>query len=267
MVLVRPESIVDLDRYPIADLAQEAGQTLVANCRAQLLETGACVLNGFLRAEQVPPVLDEVEDSLQDAFYDRKHHNVYLAADDRERSPDHPRNRSQMTDSATLAYDLIPKDCRLERLYHWRSLQDFIASVLGFERLHPMADPLGALNLLVYRDGSQTGWHFDNANFVVTLMLRPAEQGGRYQYAPFVRLAEDEGLESVVRILGGEESGLLELEQGPGALVLFQGRNTLHRVTPVAGAKPRVIAVLSYDPEPGTVMSAHTQKIFYGRAA
>ncbi len=54
---------------------------------------------------------------------------------------------------------------------------------------------------------------------------------------------------------------------GPGALVLFRGRRALHRVTPVEGVRPRIIAVLSYDPEPGKRLTPHTQRLFYGRAA
>ncbi|MCH7795534.1 MAG: hypothetical protein IH900_10415 [Proteobacteria bacterium] len=41
----------------------------------------------------------------------------------------------------------------------------------------------------------------------------------------------------------------------------------LHRVTPVEGAHPRLLAVLSYDPEPGKMLTEHTRKIFYGRVA
>ena len=184
----------------------------------------------------------------------------------RIRSRRHPRNRRMMTDSATLACDLIPKDCRLDRIYRWPPLHGFIAKLLGFAELHPYADPLAALNILVYRPGSQTNWHFDNANFVVTLMLRQGTSGGAYQYAPFIRGGADE-FERVGTVLDGGEEGVLELKQDPGALVLFQGRNTLHRVTPVEGDVSRLVAVFTYDPEPGKILAEHTRRTFYGRAA
>ncbi len=57
----------------------------------------------------------------------------------------------------------------------------------------------------------------------------------------------------------------LDLEAG--ALVVFRGRTALHRVTPVEGARPRLLAVLSYDPEPGKMLTEHTRRIFYGRVA
>ncbi len=38
-------------------------------------------------------------------------------------------------------------------------------------------------------------------------------------------------------------------------------------VAPVAAGRPRLLAVLSYDPEPGKMLTEHTRKIFYGRVA
>jgi hypothetical protein len=47
-----------------------------------------------------------------------------------------------------------------------------------------------------------------------------------------------------------------------GALVLFRGRYALHRVTPVEGARPRLLAALSYDPEPGrTLYRTHPEDL------
>ncbi|MGF1608219.1 MAG: hypothetical protein ACFCUQ_02405 [Kiloniellales bacterium] len=54
---------------------------------------------------------------------------------------------------------------------------------------------------------------------------------------------------------------------GEGALVLFRGRHSLHRVTPVEGARPRLVAVLSYDSEPGVMLTEYNRKLFYGRAS
>ncbi len=266
MTMMPPDGLIDLDRYPIHELAQSRTRDLVEDCRAQLSETGACVLENFLVGERIKPLLAEIEGHLSEAFYAKKRHNAYLIGDDSSFPPDHPRNRPLTTSSATLAYDLIPKDCLLDRIYHWDPLRAFIAKVLRFDRLFPYADPLGALNVLVYRDGCETGWHFDNANFVVTLLLQPAERGGLYQYVPFIRNAHEENFDHVARVLDGEPTGVMELKQGPGALVLFQGRFTLHRVTAVSGQKPRLISVFSYDREPGKMLTEHTCRTFYGRA-
>ena len=238
----------------------------IAQAHADLAVSGAAVLSGFVTADVAQAMLSEVEPVLDRAFFKPKIHNVYLVADDPALPEDHPRNAKVTTTSATLAYDLIPEG-RLRQLYLSADLRQALARVLGFDELHPYADPLAGLNVLTYRDEAETGWHFDNANFVVTLMLRPAEAGGDYQYLPFSRSDADEGYDHVARMLSGSTDGLLSLHQGAGDLVIFRGRHTLHRVTPVHGRDPRVVAVFSYDPEPGKLLHEDTRRKFYGRAA
>ncbi len=71
----------------------------------------------------------------------------------------------------------------------------------------------------------------------------------------------------MARVLDGARAGVRALDMDPGALVLFRGRYALHRVTPVEGEAPRLLAVLSYDPEPGKMLTEHTRTLFYGRVA
>jgi len=257
---------INLASHPITDLDSARGKALVDWCKTRLHAEGAFVLEGFLRQEALAAMLDELEGVLANAFYKPKTHNPYLAPDDESFPTLHPRNRQQQTNSATLAYDFITRDTLLDRIYRWPPLRAFIARTLGFAELHPYADKLAAVNVLVYPPGTQTGWHFDNANFVVTLMLRQAQRGGVYEYAPFVRAPDKDNFPAVEAVLDGHSASVHTLEQSAGDLVVFQGRYTLHRVTEVHGTEPRLIAVLSYDVEPGTMLSPHTRKTFYGRS-
>ena len=50
-----------------------------------------------------------------------------------------------------------------------------------------------------------------------------------------------------------------------GALVLFRGRNALHRVTPVEGERTRMLVVLAYNAKPGISLSESARMTFYGR--
>jgi hypothetical protein len=52
-----------------------------------------------------------------------------------------------------------------------------------------------------------------------------------------------------------------------GTLNVFAGKNTAHRVTPVRGARSRVVAVFSYYDNPGVTFSSAERIGFYGRAA
>jgi len=51
----------------------------------------------------------------------------------------------------------------------------------------------------------------------------------------------------------------------PGTLVLFRGRNSMHRVTPVTGDTTRMLVVLAYNSQPGIALSESASNTFYGR--
>ena len=66
------------------------------------------------------------------------------------------------------------------------------------------------------------------------------------------------------QVLNGETPSKT-LAMGAGALVLFRGRNSMHRVTPVEGCPTRILAVLAYNTQPGVSLSESARRTFYGR--
>lgn len=263
-----PEDLVDLARYPLAD--PSAAEALVAEGQESLEHDGAFVLEGFLKPAAVARALRELEGLWDAAYYPVQRHNVYLAAGDPAFPPDHPRNRLFESDKGGLADDQVPAGSVLKTIYHWDRLQAFIAAVLGVPRLYPYADPLASLTVNIFHPGQQLAWHFDNADWAFTLLLQSAAAGGVYEYAPWIRAPGEENYEAVAAVLDGRSGGrecVRRLDMAAGALVLFRGRHSLHRVTPVEGDRPRIVAVLSYDPEPGVALSEHTRRLFYGRVA
>ena len=256
---------IDLSRYPIDALGSPRRERLVASCRDAIGERGACVFEGFVAPEIVAGIAREVEPCLDRAWYRTKRHNVYLDDEDPAYGAYHPRNAIQRTDSATLAYDFIPKAGLLDSIYHWSPMRRFIADVLAFEALFPYVDDVTPVNVLVYPPGTGTGWHFDIAEFVVTLLIRSPRGGGVYEYAPFIRDPDNEGYDAVEAILAGDARGVHELSQPEGALVIFKGHYTLHRVTPIQGDISRLVGVLSYASASGQKTSAYNRRTFYGR--
>lgn len=259
------ENIIDLRRYPLDQLDSPQGQAFTDLCRAQLERDGALVLDGFLKPEMVKSVLDELSPKFSESYYCSQHHNVYLRATDPEMPADHARNRQVVSDKGCLADDQIPQGSGLRMVYDWPPLKAFIARVLNYEELYPFADPLASLNVNIAQEHQQLGWHFDNSAFAVTLLLQSPVKGGVFQYVPGVRSASDPGYDGVQEILNGTHGGVKELAQAPGALALFRGRYALHTVTPSIGPRPRVVAVLCYDPEPGRMLTEFTRQLFYGR--
>lgn len=261
--------MIDLVRYPIAPLDSRSTRALAEKCRAELAAGGSCLLPGFLTPPAVARMAQEAAAvaPLAHRKPGGRGGTAYLAPPDESYPDRHPRRRLQTSSVGAVAYDLIPGGSLIRRLYEWDGLLDFLAAALGNERLYRYADPLGALNLAVMGAGDHLLWHFDQTDFVVSILLQDCETGGDFEYVPNIRSAECENYDRVSRLLDGDRSEVVRLDMAPGTLALFMGRHSIHRVTPIGGRIPRFIALLGYDTKPGT-MSTEALKISrYGRTA
>ena len=70
--------------------------------------------------------------------------------------------------------------------------------------------------------------------------------------------------EGVQQVLNGAIKGQ-NLAINAGDLVLFRGRDALHRVTPTEGDTTRMLVVLAYNSEPNVELSESARMTFYGR--
>jgi len=265
MEVGHPSELVDLARYPIADLQSPAARELIAYCRDHLQSTGCCVLPNFVKAEAVQKMVRESEALVPQTYWSTVVGNAYLEPEDKTLPADNPRNMTEATKLGALAYDQIPTTDAIRRLYEWDGLMNFLAGALGKEQLYRYADPMGALNVAVMKDGDYLRWHFDQTDFVTSITLQDADEGGDFECVPLIRNPNSENYDRVRSVLQGDRQGVVKVELNPGALVLFQGRYTLHRVTPIQGKTLRLVALLGYDTQPGVVSSEHLRYMRYGR--
>ncbi len=184
--------VIDLARYPIADLSTEAGRSFADQCRQTYRETGLCMLPEFILPNAQKILANEANSIYQDAYFCDSTHNAYLTEDDPELESDDVVNRQEKTYVGSVPYDRIPDQTALRNLYLWDPLKDFIGYVLGKQTFYRFADPLGACSINVFVDGGEHGWHFDESEFTVTLMLQPPLSGGTFEYVPQIRGREDE---------------------------------------------------------------------------
>jgi hypothetical protein len=222
------------------------------------------VLPGFLRDEVLPPLAAECDALAPDGHFSEVQGTPYIDLPDLEAPEGHPRRTLGRTALSAVAYDRFPAGSRLRALYEWDPLLEFVRVLLGRERLFRYADPLGALNLAVMRDGDELAWHFDQTDFVVSLAIQSSESGGDFECVPMVRSASDERYDAVAAVLRGDEKPLT-VPMTPGTLMLFEGRRSIHRVTPIRGPRPRYVALLAYDTKPGTDSSPLLKRVRYGR--
>lgn len=262
------EDIVDLTRYPIDGPNSPEGRRLITTCARRFVEDGVVTLPGFLHPDAVRSIAAEATMLVERAFFCRSEHNVYLDAGDPSLPADHARNRSLTTSVGSIANDLLADDGVLQRLYDSPALTAFVGGVLGLKSLFRTEDPLGAVSVNVYNEGDAHAWHFDESRFSVTIMIQEPDDGGRFEYVRGLReglgAPDDAG---VGRVLDGDTPQVRQLDFPAGTLSIFGGRDTLHRVTPIAGATARLVPVLTYDTAPGAVNSPEVQRLFWGRTS
>ncbi|MDN5790490.1 MAG: hypothetical protein L0H25_06440 [Micrococcales bacterium] len=259
--------VVDLDRYPIHDLDSERGQALVSACREELGVTGVCNLEGFITPSAVAAMVALAGELKDKAWPSDRTHTIYFEPVDETVPAEHPRAHQVRSAKRGIAYDHIPADAPMRRLYESDDLTSFIATVLGKPVLYRSADPLDALQVTTFRPGDELGWHFDRSEFSMTVMYQQADKGGDFEYVPGLRSETDENYEAVQRVLEGDRTGIKILPSAPGTLAFFRGEHALHQVTPVEGSTPRINSVLTYGERPDMKLNDLTSELFYGRTS
>ncbi|MGR3511661.1 MAG: HalD/BesD family halogenase [Paracoccaceae bacterium] len=251
--------IVDIERHPLEAAA------FVATCKDTLDRDGVLALPGFITPAALAAMQTEAEAGRPKAYFCTQAHSVYLA-NDPAYPPEHPANRKVMSSKGCICDDDVPAGSPLRALYDARAFRDFVRGVTGQGELYPYADPLSSINIHYAERGQELGWHFDNSSFAITLLIQKPDAGSRFEYVTNLRDADagEMNYSGVGALLDGEtEPEVLDME--PGTLVLFRGRNSLHRVSPNESDRTRMLAVLAYNAEPGVSLSESARMTFYGR--
>lgn len=277
---------IDFESYPIdGPFTTSKLHSIVDNARRSLVETGCASFPGFLTPEATALAASEAASKSANAFVTDSEHNVWqLPHDDPTRSAADVRNTRMRTRVASIAYDELDSESPLRRLYAYDPLVDFVAAVTSQPRLFRLADPLGACSVNIFRPGWHHAWHFDEAEFTVTLSLQQSDQGGEFEFTPPLRRHQhDLAAPAVARILNERSPYRVaaDYDSGsvtplvtaapfvPGTLQIFAGRYSLHHVKRISqgASRERLAAVLCFATEPGVVNSPSCQRMFWGRKA
>ncbi len=226
---------------------------------------GVSVIPGFVSPEAIAAMVDECDKLAVDAYHQDVQGTPYLELPDDGWPDGHPRVTWDRSSVHTIGYDQFPSTSLIRQLFESDDFRAFLSGVLGRSPLYRYADPIGALNVAVMTEGDQLGWHFDQTDFVVSLAIQSSESGGDFENAALLRGA-DENYDEVAAVLRGDRRDEVVVEpMTPGTLMLFEGRRSLHRVTPIAGDRPRYVALFGYDTKPDTMSSDLLKQIRYGR--
>ena len=255
---------IDTDRYPIAQPGP-ARDALIAGLRADLAANGCAVLKGFVRDSRLPELVAESDRVAAHGHRNFNRTNAYFTQDRPDLPPSHPLRRFYDRSNAFVPADNFGADSVLRAIYAWPAFAPFVQAALGEEHFYPYSDPLADVIVNLAEAGNGFPWHFDTNNYTVTLAIQNAESGGDFEYSPHLRTPIDENYAGVEAVLDGDSRLIRTLQLEPGDLQIFKGRYSLHRVTPLAGNRPRYVAIFSYVEEPGMVGSPERTRQLYGR--
>lgn len=243
---------INAERYRLDDPA------LISHTNHQMRNEGVCVLPQFITSSAVQSMVDECHKLAPLAHRSAPKRNPYLTQASGEGTA-----TAVLYDSLeVLAYDHFPTTSMLRQLYESDDLLEFIRACLGVDELYRYADPFGALNVSIMRDGDVLDWHFDMTDFVVSIALQSSSSGGDFENASRIR---DEGDRAIAELLAGDRARVRVEPMSAGTLMLFNGRRSMHRVSPIVGEVPRYVALLAYDTKPGTDSTDELKLSRYGR--
>lgn len=257
-------SPINLSAFPLSDAARCFA--ILRDAKEVLRRVGMVTLDDFLTPRAVQDTLSIARPAFEtDSFQHRREHNIYFQPSVEGVASDHPALATLQTANRTLCADQLAAT-PLMALYEDPVFISFLANLMGKPALYTMDDPLARVNAMTYREGEALNWHFDRSEFTTTILLEAPEAGGNFEYRPALRTADDANYDGVAKLLRGEDRRVQTVTLKPGALNVFKGCNTAHRVTPPVGDRPRTVAVLSYYEAPGVMFTAAERIGFYGRS-
>ena len=264
-MVFEPTSSINLDRYPILDLASPHAKAVIDEARRSLVDHGYAELPQFVQSNFVEALRVDAESLVERSHRSQGLGTAYLGAPDLTVDETHPLRRTMPYGVRAVGYDAIPLSSPLRQLYEFEPLTRFIEAAVNRGHLYPYGDPFGALNLSVMAEGDELQWHYDQTDFVVSLAIQPSDAGGSFDVVPLMRNSNDEHFAAVKALFDGDESSVVTLPMTPGTLLIFEGRNSIHRVSPIGGSSYRHVGLLAYDTVEGRQGSATLRQTRYGR--
>jgi len=267
--------LVDLEKYPLHLPQSTEYDELIEFCKTQLRKYGSVDLPGFIRAEVLYQMAEQV-----DNLPSHNRLNIvsaYGAALDDEptemnktlplkNGQAHPARRKFAQDVFAVAGDMIPSSALIRKVYESPMVLRFLAKSQGKEIIYHMDDEFQNINVHYMYDGCTRAWHYDGTDTVITILLQKPIQGGEYEFAPFIRGEKkgDENFEAVAKLFEGSYEKSIVKNADAGTLNLFNGLRSLHRVRTVYGPRKRIIAILSYHTEPNLKGAVQKNIKLYG---
>jgi hypothetical protein len=237
-------------------------------CRREFLSTGILAVSNFIKSQFVDEIKKEILSRKSDKFKGESNTNIFQSSSlSEEYEDDHVLNRFYRTTNSCLSGKSIPNDFLVRKIYQSGELKDFVSKVVGLSPIYHLNDPVGDVTVNWMDEGDEIGWHFDQANFVVILIIQKAGRGGVYEVAPKSRFEFDSGendYERQMAVLDGNDQNIIKLAPNDCELIIHDGFHSLHRITKVTEDPERITCLLSYGDEQDRKLDDECRMMFYG---
>ncbi|MEK9613535.1 MAG: hypothetical protein VW080_06380 [Flavobacteriaceae bacterium] len=233
----------------------------------ELNQKGILVFSDFINKTGLKKMTLEAEQLKDQSYASTSEYNVYVQPSDPRFGENSARNRIMKTTKKCIPNDLIASDSPLIKVYNDPKIKAFFATLFGVPKLYPYADLLSSVNINYYDPGDALGWHFDNSDFTITLLIKNCIEGGDYQYFTDMRYNKD-GSENYALVESILDQKLKPETQSTkaGDLMVFRGNKSLHQVTKVCNGE-RVLVTFNYNTQKGIPLSEASRRTFFGRIA
>ncbi|CAF3357216.1 unnamed protein product [Rotaria sp. Silwood1] len=165
----RTHTLIDYKTYPLHDRESNAYNKLILNSRQEFLSTGCLYLSHFLTQETLSNILNEINSILTNSS--RTLYNSYVEHTDNLYSTSTSNknlNEIESSSKTIIAYDQIPNESLLRKIYSWNSLTNFITDIIQiYPHLYPSCDELGALYINIYGQSNKLTSIYNEAGSLV----------------------------------------------------------------------------------------------------
>ncbi len=245
------EQVIDLERYPVHEPTSPGYSEILEQGKLALQSNALYVLEAFIRPHAITLMTAELESRFADSCrYDVP--RIAYVSPDNSLPEQHPRNQVHPCRYNQVLNYQIPNDSCLRQVFNYQPLTDFLGELCGYETFHRSECPHLALTAKIASGGDTDGWHFDSNDVVFSILLQSPESGGEFEYAPYIRSETQQNYGGVGAVFDDPQNNAQRPAMGIGNLTVFKGDLSVHRVTPVTGEKRRIVALFSYDRNPGT---------------
>lgn len=259
------EEIINLEKYPIHNLEDTGARSLIAQCREELKNNGYCLLEKFLMADALRIAKQEGEILADVAYKEVRQTNPYQTSDEPTLPSEHPRRHFEERSSGFVSKDKLKDDSLFLKIYQNNIFIPFLSQCFCEELVFRYEDRLAGVILNVTNPGTQLPWHFDQHDLNMLVMISPSNDGGIFEIAPNIRTSNNENYQEVAKVLKGEQDSVKKLTSfNSGDLCIFNGKQSLHRVTRNTGDRIRYTVSFAYTSKRKYRGNPESNQVVYG---